>query len=261
MIMLIMIMILTSHLTGIMKQRGYNKKKLSRRERRGRTVEEVRTEQKREKEEERVVRRVRSNSPTSLDSRTVSLLCRDGEWSETEPTKVSSRRSSRNSSFCLLQQSSQAHSLTSLPSLTTVSNITTNSRPSLAYLTEDEDDEEEVEEDEGLYIPSYNDLCYHILLRHQHDLQQAVLLQPHQPRQAEQLLLANLALNHAPQCFPNLKTSCIVLRGEDGSKHPIQIPIWTAGASQPRKGCGVQTESTGAKSTGKQRQQQTYNKE
>ena len=207
-----------------------------------------------------MVRRVRSASPTSLDSRTVSLLCRDGDWSETEPTRTNSR-TSKSSSFCVLQQSSQVHSLTSLPSLTTVSNITTSSRPSLAYLTEDEDDEEEVEEDEGLYIPSYNDLCYHILLRHQHDLQQAVLLQPHQPKQAEQLLLANLALNHAPQCFPNLKTSCIVLRGEDGSKHPIQIPIWTAGAFQPRKGCGVQTKSTGATSTGKQRQQQTYNKE
>ena len=211
------------------------------------------------------MRRVRSVSPTSLDSRTVSLLCRDGDWVETEPLggdrwndwvetepPRTSSKTSKLSSFCALQQPSLAHSLTSLPSLTTVSNITSSSRASLAYLTEDED--EEGEEDEGLHIPSYNDLCYHILLRHQQDLQQALLLNPSQPTQAEQLLLANLALNHAPLRFPSLNTSCIVLRGEDATQHPIQVPLWGAGAPQPlgvRRGCGVQTGSTGSRSTEK----------
>ena len=143
-----------------------------------------------------------------------------------------------------------------------MSNITSSSRASLAYLTEDED--EEGEEDEGLHIPSYNDLCYHILLRHQQDLQQALLLNPSQPTQAEQLLLANLALNHAPQRFPSLNTSCIVLRGEEGTQHPIQVPLWTPGAPRPRgarRGFGVQTESTGHRLIEKQQQQQSYNKE
>ena len=228
-----------------------------------------------EPEERRVVRRVRSVSPTSLDSRTISLLCRDGDWAETkppggdrwndwvetEPPRTSSR-ASKLSSFCALQQPSLAHSFNSLPSLTTVSNITNSSRASLAYLTEDE--EEEKVEEEGLHIPSYNDLCYHILLRHQQDLQQALLLNPNQPTQAEQLLLANLALDHAPQRYPILNTSCIVLRGEENTQHPVQVPLWTPGAHRPRgthRGSGVQTKSTGHKLIEKQQQQQNCSKE
>ena len=228
-----------------------------------------------EQEERRVVRRVRSVSPTSLDSRTVSLLCRDGDWVETEPLggdrwnewvekepPRTSSKASKLSSFCALQQPSLAQSLNSLPSLTTVSNITSSSRASLAYLTEDED--EEGKEEEGLHIPSYNDLCYHILLRHQQDLQQALLLNPNQPTQAEQLLLANLALDHAPQRFPILNTSCIVLRGEEETQHPIQVPLWTPGAPRlrgTRRGFGVQTKSTGHKLIEKQQQQQNCSKE
>ena len=214
-----------------------------------------------EQEERRVVRRVKSVSPTSLDSRTVSLLCRDGDWVETEPPRTSNK-TSKLSNFCALQQPSPAHSLNSLPSLTTVSNITSSSRASLAYLTEDED--EEGKEEEGLHIPSYNDLCYHILLRHQQDLQQALLLHPNQPTQAEQLLLANLALDHAPQRFPSLNTSCIVLRGEEETQHPIQVPLWTPGAPRlrgTRRGFGVQTRSTGHKLIEKQQQQQNCSKE
>ena len=247
-LMTIMTMILLS--PGMMKHRANNKKRQTRRERRGKTTGEIRTESRekqedhrvvrtkaepQEQEERRVVRRVRSVSPTSLDSRTVSLLCRDGDWAETkplggdrwndwvetEPPRTSSR-ASKLSSFCALQQPSLAHSLNSLPSLTTVSNITSSSRASLAYLTEDED-EEKVEE-EGLHIPSYNDLCYHILLRHQQDLQQALLLNPNQPTQAEQLLLANLALDHAPQRYPILNTSCIVLRGEENTDIQSEFP-------------------------------------
>ena len=132
---------------------------------------------------------------------------------------------------------------------------------SFTYLTEDDTDEED--NNEGLNIPSYHDLCYHILLRHHQDLQQALLLNPGSPGQAEQLLLTNLALHHAPLRFPSLKTACIVLRGEDGTQHPIQIPLWGTSGSQPlgaHRACGAQKGSTGDRSTKKQHSNKTYNR-
>ena len=284
-ITMIMTMMIPS--PGMMKHRANNKKRQTRRERRSKTTGEIRTESRekqedhrvvrtkaepQEQKERRVVRRVRSISPTTLDSRTVSLLCQDGEWVESEPLGANrwnewvekesprtSSRASKLSSFCALQQPSLTQSLTSLPSLTTVSNISSSSRASFAYLTEDEDEEER--EDEGLHIPSYNDLCYHILLRHQQDLQQTLLLNPNQPTQAEQLLLTNLALDHAPQRYPSLNSSTIVLRGEENTQHPVQVPLWSPGAPRLRQGSGLQKKSTGLKSTERQLLQQNCSKE
>ena len=106
------------------------------------------------------------------------------------------------------------------------------------YLTSDEEKEAE-EEEVGLLIPTYQDLLLHVVLRHVHDLQQGLLQSQSCPQQEEQLLLANLALQHLPSNNISLKTHCLVLRGEDGGRHPLQVPLWTN--SRP---------SIGAKSTG-----------
>ena len=79
-----------------------------RREQEDNRVVRARTEPQ-EQEESRVVRRVRSTSPTSLDSRTVSLLCRDGDWSETEPPRASSKTSRLSPTAAL--PGSQPHQL------------------------------------------------------------------------------------------------------------------------------------------------------
>merc|ERR1712051_954425 len=88
-ITMIMTMIILS--PGIMKHRANNKKRQTRRERRGKTTGEIRTESRekqedhrvmrtkaepQEQKERRVVKKMRSVSPTTLDSKTVSLLCR-----------------------------------------------------------------------------------------------------------------------------------------------------------------------------------------
>ena len=73
-------------------------------------------------------------------------------------------------------------------------------------LTSDEDD---TEEEEGLLIPTYQDLLLHVVLRHVHDLQHSLLLNHTSPAQHEQLLLANLALQHLPSNNNlSLRTHC-----------------------------------------------------
>ena len=80
-------------------------------------------------------------------------------------------------------------------------------------------------------------------------------------RWAEQLLLANLALDHAPQRYPSLNSSTIVLRGEENTQHPVQVPLWSPGAPRLRQGSGLQKKSTGLKSTERQLLQQNCSKE
>ena len=109
-----MTMILLS--SGMMKHRANNKKRQTRRERRGKTTGEIRTESRekqedhrvmrtkaepQEQKERRVVRKMRSVSPTTLDSKTVSLLCRDGDW--VEQSRAEQRFPILNTSFILLR--------------------------------------------------------------------------------------------------------------------------------------------------------------
>ena len=181
----------------------------------------------------------------------MSLLCREGAYSAEPHTRASS-----HSSFSLLKP---PPSLSSLPDLTSISNLT-STRTSFSYLTEDETDG--TDEDEGeLNIPSYHDLCYHIILRYHQDLQQGLLLNQGSPAQAEQLLLTNLALQHAPHSFPVLRKACVVLRGEDGTQHPLQVPLWDSNGSQPRglhKASGARKGLIGKQSTEKPHSSRTY---
>ena len=214
--------------------------------------------------ETRVVRRTgsRSQSPashptsnsrqSSPDSRTVSLLRSDGRWTED--------RAGSGSSFSLLQRPSPPQSLksSSFPSLTSLnqSNFLTNDTTS---------SDEDSEDNQELSIPSYQELCYHITLRHIHDLQQGLLQNRSCPDQEEDLLLANLALEKVPARFPVLKTSCIVLRGEDRASHPLQIPLWVQGGpgkeeKQSRKKA-FGSQLTGQLSTDKRRSRFKLTKE
>ena len=251
-IMIKYILMLTLLSPGSMRQRANTKK--SKISRRGRQERKTKEPEPRTPVETRVVRVVRDTSPspshqpsTSPDTRTVSLLCRDGAYSAEPHTRASS-----SSSFSLLKP---PLSLSSLPDLTSIS-----SRTSFSYLTEDETDG--TDEDEGeLNIPSYHDLCYHIILRYQQDLQQGLLLNQGSPAQAEQLLLTNLALQHAPHSFPVLRKACVVLRGEDGTQHPLQVPLWDSGTLGPRglhKASGSRKGLIGKQSTEKPHSSRTY---